>query len=211
MEGWIARWYASSRGNDIDEFRRAAKAAAEELSSGARVLEVAPGPGYFSIELAKIGDFQVTGLDISHTLVQIATENARNGGVTVDFRWGNASAMPFADESFDFVYCSAAFKNFSQPVHALNEMYRVLRSDGGALITDLSRECSPEEADAYVKQSGRGPIDTWATKWVFRHVLLKRAYTREDFVRMAAQSRFGACCIERLGIGVSVRFARSVW
>jgi len=45
--------------------------------------------------------------------------------------------------------------------------------------------------DAYVKQSGRNRIDTWVTKWTFRHVLLKRAYTKNDFVQMAKENSFG--------------------
>lgn len=208
MEGWIARWYASTRRNDMEDFRREAKSAAERLVAGARVLDVAPGPGFFAIELAKLGDLRVTGLDISQTMVKIATENARDAGVNVDFHLGNASAMPFADESFDFVYCSAAFKNFSEPVKALNEMYRVLRPTGDALIVDLCKECPITEIDAFVKQSGRSRIDAWMTKWTFRHVLLKRAYTRKDFVLMSKQSRFGACRIDGSGLGIAVRFAK---
>jgi ubiquinone/menaquinone biosynthesis C-methylase UbiE len=208
MEGWIARWYASSRAKDIEDFRRAAKAVAIELPGGARVLEVAPGPGFFSIELAKLGDFRITGLDASRSMVEIAAGNARTAGVDVDFRLGNASAIPFADASFDFIYCSAAFKNFTEPVEALNEMFRVLRSTGEALIVDLSRDCPLAEIDAFVDRSGRGRIDSWMTKWIFRHVLLKRAYTRADFVRLSGESRFGTCRFDKAGIGCSVRLAR---
>jgi 2-polyprenyl-3-methyl-5-hydroxy-6-metoxy-1,4-benzoquinol methylase len=80
MEGTVARWYARTRRNDMLDFRRDAKAVAECLSIGCHVLEVAPGPGFFAVELAKLGDFKITGLDISRTLVEIATENARKRG-----------------------------------------------------------------------------------------------------------------------------------
>ena len=209
MEGRIARWYASTRGKDIEDFCRAAEEAAERLPAGSRVLEVAPGPGFFAIELAKIGGYHITGLDISHTMVEIAAENARKAGVNVDFRWGNASAMPFADESFDFIYCSAAFKNFSEPVKALDEMYRVLRPSGEATIVDLSRECPREEIDRFVNHSGRGPIDSFMTKLIFRRVLLKRAYARQEFVRMSEESRFGGCRIDSNGLGLAVRLAKA--
>ena len=63
----------------------------------------------------------------------------------MDFRWGNASAMPFADASFDFVYCSAAFKNFSEPIRGLNEINRILRPAGEALVADLSKDASVDE------------------------------------------------------------------
>ncbi len=208
MEGWVARWYARTRQNDREEFRRQARAVAARLPSGSRVLEVAPGPGFFALELARLGDFQITGLDISRTLVEIAAENARQTNAQIDFRLGNASAMPFADASFDFIYCSAAFKNFSEPVKALDEMHRVLRAGGEAVIADLRKDASLDDIDAYVKQSGRNRFDAWMTKWAFRCMLIKRAYTQSDFLRMAAESRFGACQIHLDRIGLEVRFTK---
>src|ERR1700731_2616203 len=103
----------------MEDFRREAKAVAGDWRCVCNGLEVAPGPGFFAIELAKLGDFKITGLDVSRTLVEIATQNARNAGVKIDFRLGNAAAMPFAAASFDMTYCAAAFKNFSEPVKAL--------------------------------------------------------------------------------------------
>lgn len=172
------------------------------------MLEVAPGPGFFSIELAKLGDFKITGLDISQTFVAIAAENARKAGVQVDFRFGNASAMPFGDLSFDFIYCSAAFKNFSEPVKALDEMYRVLRPGGEALIVDLRKDVALNEVDAYLKQSGRSGFDAWLTSWVFRHMLVKRAYTRDEMTAMAVECRFGECRFEFHSIGFEVHFTK---
>ena len=208
MEGTIARWYTRTRQRDMEDFRREAKAVAQQLQAGSRVLEVAPGPGFFAIELAKLGDFAVTGLDVSRTFVEIAAKNARNAGIRVDFHQGNASAMPFADQSFDFAYCSAAFKNFSQPLEALNEMYRVLRPGGAASIVDLCKDTPVTEIDAYINQSGRNQMDAWLTKWTFRHVLLKRAYTKDEFMRLARQSKFGECELGNDSIGIRVRFYR---
>ena len=97
MEGPIAKWYAKATHKDIEEFRTLARRMDERLKPGAKVLEVAPGPGYFAIELAKLGTYNITGLDISETFVEIARKNAREAGVEVDFRCGNASGMPFGD------------------------------------------------------------------------------------------------------------------
>lgn len=208
MEGWVARWYTRTRRNDMQDFRREARNVGQHLRTGCNVLEVAPGPGFFAIELAKLGDFRITGLDISQTLVEIAKENARNEGVNIDFLLGNAAAMPFADESFDIAYCSAAFKNFSEPVKALDEMHRVLRPGGTAIVADLCKDASLDEIDTYVKQSGHSRIDAWLTKRTFRHLLLKRAYTNDDFKRMAQSSRFGKCEITAGLIAFQVRFAK---
>src|SRR5437867_3626417 len=125
MEGVIATWYTKNTGRDLRRFQQAARAVARQVPPGGRVLEVAPGPGYLVIELAKSG-LAVTALDISKSFVAIARENAAKAGVVVDVRHGNASAMPFPDRSFDFVVCMAAFKNFADPVGALDEIHRVL-------------------------------------------------------------------------------------
>src|ERR1700730_11920508 len=141
MEGPIARWYAGLRGStrQIELYRKQASQLTAGLPAGAAVLGVAPGPGYLAIEMARLGQLHVTGLDISHTFVEIASENARRAGLSIDFRQGNAASLPFAPESFDLVVCQAAFKNFTQPVIALDEMHRVLRRGGTAVIQDMSR------------------------------------------------------------------------
>lgn len=208
MEGWIARWYTRTRQNDMDDFRRDANTVARGLRNGSAVLEVAPGPGFFAIELAKLGQFKITGVDISRTLVAIARENARKEGADIDFELGNASAMQLANESFDLVYCSAAFKNFSEPIKALDEMYRVLRPSGEAIIQDLHRDASADQIDAYVKRSRRSRIDAWMTKWTFHHILLRRAYSENDFMQLAKESRFGSCQVKISTIGLEARFLK---
>lgn len=209
MEGFIARWYAKSTQRDMSDFRRQAREIAAQLTPSADVLEVAPGPGYFSIELAKLGDFKITGLDISRTFVQIAQMDAKKQSVRVDFRQGNASAMPFQPNSFDFIFCRAAFKNFAQPVEAINEMHRVLRPGGKALIVDLRKDVSINDIDAYVKDSGRNWFDSMMTRLTFRMFLIKRAYTIQDFHNMAQKSRFGACQIDASSIGLNVQFEKT--
>ena len=209
MEGWVARWYTRTRRKDMADFRGEAKRIAERLNRSSDVLEVAPGPGFFAIELAKLGDFKITGVDVSQTLVDIAKRNTVAARVQVDFRLGNASAMPLTDDSFDLVYCSAAFKNFSEPVEALNEMHRVLRPACEAVIMDLRQDASLDEIDSYVRQSGRSPIDAWITRWTFRRVLLRRAYAPNQFLTMAKQSRFGTCQIANSGIALEVRFRKA--
>lgn len=208
MEGWIARWYARTRQKDMQQFRDEAKRVAQHLAPGSRVLEVAPGPGFFAIELARLGDFTITGLDISQTFVEMAAANAHKAGVQINFQLGNASALPFGDESFEFIYCSAAFKNFSEPVRALDEMHRVLRPRGEALIVDLNKQVPLEEVHDYVKQSGRNGIDAWMTNLTFKHMLIKRAYTPEQFVAMAEESRFGACEVNLASMALEVRLRK---
>jgi ubiquinone/menaquinone biosynthesis C-methylase UbiE len=190
MEGFTARWYAKLTSKEMDRFKTLARRVASELPANARVLEVAPGPGYFAIELARLGHFRITGLDIGHTFVEIARRNAAEAGVKVDFRQGNASRMPFAAQMFDFVICSAAFKNFTDPVGALQEMYRVLAPGGRALIIDLRRDASNKDISNAVNHWNVGAVNRVITKLTFRFMLLKRAYTKADFERMIRQTKF---------------------
>jgi ubiquinone/menaquinone biosynthesis C-methylase UbiE len=204
MEGRIATWYARNTRKDMAQFQALAARFAAEMVDGSRILEVAPGPGYLSIELAKRGRYCITGLDISRTFVQIARENAQRDGVEVDFRQGNASAMPFAQHSFDLIVCRAAFKNFSQPVAALNEMHRVLTPGGRAFILDLNREVSMNDIKAYIARSDLGWIDSSLYKVIFRYVLIPRAYSKLQFSEMAAKSHFSGCEVEPLDLGLEV-------
>lgn len=144
IEGLMAKWYAANTGEMMKEYVDLARRVAGQLPEGSRVLEVAPGPGYFCIELAKLGSYSITGMDLSRTFVKMAAAKATEAGVQVQLVEGSASNMPFPRESFDFLLCRAAFKNFADPVGALKEMCRVLRPSGRALLIDLSREAQPD-------------------------------------------------------------------
>ena len=204
MEGRIATWYAKNTANDRAEFQAQAERVARTIRPGSRILEVAPGPGYLAIEIARRGQYAITGLDISKTFVEIAAANARKASVEIDFQQGNAAAMPFADETFDRILCRAAFKNFSQPLEALNEMHRVLRPQGSALIIDLRKDASMDDISAYIKDANVGWANSLIYKMTFRYLLIPRAYSRRQFIEMAGSSRFGAADISESGIGFEI-------
>jgi len=205
MEGFIASWYNRNTGRDQRRFEAVARAVAETVPPGSRVLEVAPGPGFLAILIAKLARYQVTGLDISRSFVRIAQQNAARAGVEIDFQQGDAAHMPFPDGSFDHVVCMAAFKNFSDPVGVLNEIHRVLRPGGTASIYDLRKDASLRDIDEEVQRMRLSPLNALFTKWVFRHVLLRTAHGPDALQRMAGQSRFGRCEIVEDGIGLEMR------
>jgi ubiquinone/menaquinone biosynthesis C-methylase UbiE len=204
MEGAVARWYDKSTRKDIERFRSLAARLRNVLPQGGDVLEVAPGPGFVAIEMAKGAAYRVTGLDVSQTMVELAHRNAAEAGVRVDFRQGNASAMPFADESFDLLACSAAFKNFSEPHKALEEMYRVLRPGGTALVLDLRKDVPMSEIRQYFRAIGLSAIERWMTVATFRFMLLRRAYTPVQLETMLADIPFRSKEIRLVDIGVEL-------
>jgi ubiquinone/menaquinone biosynthesis C-methylase UbiE len=210
MEGPVARWYAKVRGSQsqLEAYRKQAAQLTAGLPEGATVLEVAPGPGYLAIEMARSGRVRVTALDISHTFVQIGGDNAHTAGVSVDFRQGDVAGMPFADGSFDLVVCQAAFKNFTLPRTALAEMHRVLRAGGTAVIQDMSRDASHADIEAEVAAMHLGWLSSFTTKATLEG-LRNRAYSPLQLELLVAESPFQTCEITTSGIGLEVRLAIS--
>jgi ubiquinone/menaquinone biosynthesis C-methylase UbiE len=62
--------------------------------------------------------------------------------------------MPFEKDSFNFILCSAAFKNFADPLGTLQEMYRVLKPGGQSLIIDLRKDAPSSGIAQAVDQMG---------------------------------------------------------
>jgi len=207
MEGVVAKWYASNTAEMMNQYVELAERIAGQIAPSSAVLEVAPGPGYFSIELARRGCFSITGLDLSHSFVAMAAKRAAQAGVSVRFVQGSASNMPLQANSFDFLLCRAAFKNFGQPVMALNEMCRVLRPGGRALIIDLKGDASPREISREVDAMGLTPVNRILTRLAFRYFLLRRAYTRSQFEQMIAQTPFSRTEFVESNLGFEI----SMW
>jgi ubiquinone/menaquinone biosynthesis C-methylase UbiE len=208
MEGPIARWYAASAGKDQRRHEQQARQVTELLPGGGEIPEVARGPGYLSIALAKTGPYTVTGLDISKTFVEIARKNAAEAGARVDFRHGNASAMPFDGDSFDLVVCCAAFKNFSEPVLALQEMRRVLRPGGRALIVDLRRDVSKQAVNDEVAGMGLGAVSAAFTRFALRYGLTRRAYTKKQFEDLVSRAGFRSVDIRETPTSLQVEMRK---
>jgi ubiquinone/menaquinone biosynthesis C-methylase UbiE len=186
MEGSVARWYDRTTRKDMGEFVALAARIAGALPAEAEVLEVAPGPGFLSIELARRG-MRVTAVDISKTFLDLGAKNARREGAEVRFFYGDAASLPLPDASVDFVVCRAAFKNFTRPVEAMSEMRRVLRSGGSALLIDMRREASMNDLRPYVERMSSGWLDRISMTLTFR-LLIRRAYPTAEIRRMMHQA-----------------------
>lgn len=112
-------------------------------SEAVRFLDVATGSG--DIPQALIGvaravkiPVEIVGLDYSVPILRFAREQIPSEPAIRLLR-GDAFALPFADNSFDYALCSLAFHHFSpaQCVCALREMERV--SKRGWIVNDLRR------------------------------------------------------------------------
>jgi ubiquinone/menaquinone biosynthesis C-methylase UbiE len=110
--------------------------------------------------------------------------------------------------SVDFAVCRAAFKNFSEPVKALAEMRRVLRPGGTALVIDLRRDVRAVEIRHYVDGLGVNLLNRVFMRWVFRNMLIKRAYMLEEMSRMATEAGWAEPRIESSPVGFEARLKK---
>jgi len=202
--GKKARQYDEfSRKYRMGDFKEYASLAAQQVGAGGSVLDVATGPGYFCIELARLSNPRIIGLDISNDLVEIARANARTAGVEVRFLEGNATAMPFPDNVFDLVFCSWSMKNFKDPTTVLNEMYRILRRGGAALVVDLNRDASGQDWKSYSSSRGLKGLTALSMGLAFR-IQKAGAYSKGQFEELISATPFQGQDIQSDGLNLHV-------
>jgi ubiquinone/menaquinone biosynthesis C-methylase UbiE len=79
---------------------------------------------------------QVTGIDLSPSMLDIARERANELGVEVELLEGDAESLPFPDASFDTVVCTLSLCTIPDHARAIAEMTRVLKPGGTVLLLD---------------------------------------------------------------------------
>jgi hypothetical protein len=83
-------------------------------------------------------------------------------------------------------------------------MYRVLRPGASGLIIDLLRDTPMAEINRYVANSGAGALSRGFMRFVFRFMLLKRAYTRSEFEQMLAAIPFRESEVRCMDLGAEI-------
>jgi SAM-dependent methyltransferase len=103
---------------------------AASVRAGARLLDVATGPGVVAFRAVGRGATAV-GVDLAPHMLALAA--AHHPGV--DFRLGDAEDLALAAHSFDGVVCNFGIGHFPRPERALGEFVRVLAPGGVAAVS----------------------------------------------------------------------------
>ena len=106
------------------------------------VVDIGTGPGQIPVLLTKSSpDLSVIGVDLSEAMLALARRNAAEAGVDnrVHFIRAEATRTCLPAHSADVVICNSALHHFTAPVSVFNEMHRLLRPGGLAVIRDLLR------------------------------------------------------------------------
>lgn len=99
-----------------------------------RVLDIGCGTGALLQALRqRYPQLELTGIDTSAEMLAVAATKLGHG---VRLCLASAQQLPACDDAFDVVICTSALHYFRDPIHALAEMRRAVRSQGLVAITD---------------------------------------------------------------------------
>jgi ubiquinone/menaquinone biosynthesis C-methylase UbiE len=125
----------------------------EKIKSGT-IVDLGSGTGYLSIEIAKRApELQVYGIDLSRQMVKIARRHAQDVE-NVQFEFGDAAALPFEDDSIDFIVSTGSLHHWNKPAKVFDECYRVLKKDREGWIYDPCRDALKEKIEQTKKEYG---------------------------------------------------------
>ena len=163
-----------------------------------RVLDVGTGPGWLLLALSRsLPGVEVVGVDISSAMVSVARKNIARAGCcgSAEVRQAGAEALPFPDDSFDAVVSTASLHHWNDPAAALNEVRRVLKPGGYALMYDLVSKLPPAVRDQTRAEFG-------LLRFLLRllHSLQEPLYSPEEMAALALATHFWFGRIRVVGV-----------
>ena len=106
-----------------------------------KVLDIGTGPGFFTIILEELGYTNITGIDVSEKMLEVAEENIQKYGKknsSIQLIQMDAQKLAFKPESFDIIVSRNLTWNLEKPQQAYSEWLRVLKPNGALFIFDAN-------------------------------------------------------------------------
>jgi ubiquinone/menaquinone biosynthesis C-methylase UbiE len=175
-----------------------------EHCPGKRILDIGTGPGWLLVKLhRRVPGLQLTGVDVSAPMAAKARKNISSSSLAGDIRieTGSASLLPFHSNSFDAVVSTGSIHHWKDPTTALNEVYRVLRKGGVALLYDLVSDTPKEVLEEAAVDFGR-----LRAVLLRVHALEEPFYSRDAFAGLAQDLPF----VQRSTRFVGIQFCLSL-
>jgi len=141
FDDW-SRTYGEDRISSWFRFYQSLAISKLDLAQRWGFLDVGCGTGWAVREAAKqlkLG--KACGIDISPKMIAKAVAETPSSNNT-EFRIGNSEAIPYPDESFSAVLCTCSFHHYKNPIGALTEIRRVMKTNGKLALLDSARNVS---------------------------------------------------------------------
>lgn len=142
------------------------------LRPDARVLEVGPGSGHFSVEVARrVPEGSLALLDVQPEMLEKAARRLRAAGLAnVSTHPADGAALPFEDGAFDAIFLVTVFGEIERQDDFLAEAARVLKGGGVLSITEHHPDPDFEPADlvsAALRRHGFEPSAPQGWRWAY--------------------------------------------
>ncbi|WP_101846702.1 class I SAM-dependent methyltransferase [Halobacillus sp. Marseille-P3879] len=148
----------------------------KNVKLGQTIADLGCGDGYASYKLAQEG-YQVTGLDISEDMIQLAKSRLENDRLT--FVQGDITKLPFDNESFDAVMAINCLEWVEVPFSGLEEIRRTLKP-GGKLCAGVLGPTAKPRMNSYRRVYGEEVICNTMMPWEFEQMALETGWELVD-------------------------------
>jgi demethylmenaquinone methyltransferase/2-methoxy-6-polyprenyl-1,4-benzoquinol methylase len=103
------------------------------------ILDIATGTGDIAINLSKLKDSQIIGVDISEKMLNVAGDKIRKMNITnITLELSKAEKLKYKNNFFDLISIGYGVRNFEDLFNGLKESYRVLKKNGKLIILETS-------------------------------------------------------------------------
>ena len=105
------------------------------------ILDVATGTGDLAIALCELKPESIIGVDISAGMLEIGNRKINQLKLEniIKFQKADGENLPFKEQQFDTVTVAFGVRNFENLENGLQEIYRVLKTDGQLIILEFSK------------------------------------------------------------------------
>lgn len=139
------------------------------IPHGGRVLDVGAAQGAALVAFEEAG-FEAVGVEPWEQARETSRAVAARTGRSFEVVPGRAEALPFEDESFDFVHASSVIEHVDEPDRVYRDVWRVLRPGGGFFFSTTSSVCPRQsEIDGFpLFPWYPGPLKRAIMRWAVR-------------------------------------------
>ena len=108
------------------------------------ILDIATGTGDFAIAALKLGDVNVTGIDISEGMLNVGKQKvaAKKLDNQIQFKKADSEKLPFEKNSFDAAIVGFGVRNFENLEKGLAEILRIIKPGGAFFVLEFSKPVS---------------------------------------------------------------------